>query len=53
MTHSAFQPTPAIRQHLSKGYEISRDGKVDFATPEREHDGRGYKVPNGAMYTSV
>src|SRR5262249_5480794 len=22
-------------------------------TPEREHQGRGYKVPNGAMYTTV
>jgi D-alanyl-D-alanine carboxypeptidase len=53
MTHSAFEPTPAIREHLSKGYEVARDGKIDSVTPQREHDGRGYKVPNGAMYTTV
>ena len=53
MTHSAFEPTPAIREHLSIGYEVARDGKIDSVTPQREHDGRGYKVPNGAMYTTV
>jgi D-alanyl-D-alanine carboxypeptidase len=53
MTHSAFEASPAIRQHLSKGYEVGRDGAIDSSTPEKEHDGRGYKVPNGAMYTTV
>lgn len=53
MAHSAFEPNPAIKPNLSKGYEVSRDGKVDFDTPMREHAGRGYKVPNGAMYTTV
>jgi D-alanyl-D-alanine carboxypeptidase len=53
MTHSAFEPTPSIREHLSMGYEVARDGKIDSVTPQREHDGRGYKVPNGAMYTTV
>src|SRR5262245_47745405 len=53
MTHSAFEPTAAIREHLSKGYEVGRDGAIDSVTPQREHDGRGYKVPNGAMYTTV
>jgi CubicO group peptidase (beta-lactamase class C family) len=53
MTHSAFEANPGVRQHLSKGYEVARDGSVDSVTPQREHDGRGYKVPNGAMYTTV
>ncbi len=53
MTHSVFEPNAAIRQHLSKGYEVSRDGSIDSSTPQSEHDGRGYKVPNGAMYTTV
>jgi len=53
MTTSAFEPSPTIWEHLSKGYEIARDGKVDSVAPQREHDGRGYKVPNGAMYTTV
>lgn len=26
---------------------------IDTDTPAREHDGRGYKVPNGAIYTTV
>jgi CubicO group peptidase (beta-lactamase class C family) len=30
-----------------------RGDRVDVETPEREHQGRGYKVPNGAMYTTV
>ena len=30
------------------------DGKaVDADTPQREQAGRGYKVPNGAIYTTV
>lgn len=53
MTHSDFLATPAIRQHLAAGYNPQPDGKLDSETPEREHDGRGYKVPNGALYTTV
>ena len=26
---------------------------MDWQTPEREHQGRGYKVPNGALYTTI
>ena len=53
MAHSAFEPNDAIRPYLSKGYSVSRDGDVDAETPAREHEGRGYKVPNGALYTTV
>ena len=52
MTHTAFEATPEIRRQLSTGYAV-RDGEVDAGTPAREHAGRGYKVPNGAMYTTV
>lgn len=52
MTHSAFEPNPDVLAHLSRGYQM--DGvKVDAETPQREHAGRGYKVPNGAIYTTV
>ncbi|HVU58132.1 MAG TPA: serine hydrolase domain-containing protein [Puia sp.] len=27
-------------------------GQVDLATPQREHLGRGYKVPNGGIYST-
>lgn len=53
MTLSAFEPNPEMLPNLTKGYEVGRDGKVDAETPAREHQGRGYKVPNGAMYTTV
>src|SRR5215813_10238398 len=52
MTHTAFEPNEKIKPHLAKGYGVE-GSRVDAETPEREHQGRGYKVPNGAMYTTV
>jgi CubicO group peptidase (beta-lactamase class C family) len=52
MVHTDFVPSPAIRAALAKGYEL-RNGKPDGEQPAREHEGRGYKVPNGALYTTV
>jgi CubicO group peptidase (beta-lactamase class C family) len=53
MKNTTFEPTPAIDAKLTKGYEINREGKVSFDAPLREHAGRGYKVPNGALYTTI
>jgi CubicO group peptidase (beta-lactamase class C family) len=55
MTHSALELNPQILRHLSKGYQpMGPGGKVDSETPQRENEkGRGYKVPNGAIYTTV
>ncbi len=53
MAHSALEPNPKMLAHLSKGYQMERGGKVDADPPQREQDGRGYKVPNGAVYTTV
>jgi CubicO group peptidase (beta-lactamase class C family) len=52
MTRTAFTVTSEIAPHLAKGYAV-RQGELDGAGPEREHEGRGYKVPNGALYTTV
>jgi D-alanyl-D-alanine carboxypeptidase len=54
MTHSALEWS-AQMQHLSRGYQpMGPGGQVDSATPQRENEnGRGYKVPNGAIYTTV
>ena len=52
MTSSFFEPNDRIRSRIAKGY-ANEDGKIDTETPEREHQGRGYKVPNGAIYTTV
>jgi CubicO group peptidase (beta-lactamase class C family) len=53
MTSTAFEPNAAIQPALAKGYAIGRDGGVTFDAPQREHAGRGYKVPNGALYTTI
>lgn len=52
MTHSDFEATPAIHEHLAAGYLMEK-GKLDSTVPTQEHAGRGYKVPNGALYTTV
>lgn len=52
MTSSVFEPNDGIRSRISKGY-INEEGKIDTETAERQHQGRGYKVPNGAIYTTV
>ncbi len=55
MTHSALEWNAAMTPHLSKGYQLTGpNGGVDSATAQRENEtGRGYKVPNGAIYTTV
>src|SRR5260370_42086536 len=55
MTHSALERNAQMLPHLSKGYQVmGPNGGVDSETPHREHEtGRGYKVPNGAIYTTV
>lgn len=54
MTHTTLVFSPDMQEHLSKGYDVGSDGKIEFETPQREHQtGRGYKVPNGAIYTTV
>ena len=52
MARTFFEPNDQIRPNLAKGYLIE-GGKVDADTPEREHLGRGWKVPNGALYSTV
>jgi CubicO group peptidase (beta-lactamase class C family) len=54
MEHTDFELNDAIAPNLATGYEIGRDGTVDADVAAREHrTGRGYKVPNGAIYTTV
>lgn len=54
MTSSSLDRNPAMMVHLSKGYQVTGPSTVDAEIAQREHEtGRGYKVPNGAMYTTV
>jgi CubicO group peptidase (beta-lactamase class C family) len=54
MHHTAFDVDPAMARVLATGYEIGDDGAPDETVPARElREGRGYKVPNGALFTTV
>ncbi len=53
MTSSFFILTDEHVSHLAMGYVQRRDGTVDAAFPAKEHAGRGYKVPNGGIYSTV
>lgn len=52
MKHTSFEPKDFTMPLLAKGYVVTGE-KVDGSVPEREHSGRGYKVPSGAVYTTV
>jgi len=40
-------------RRMSKGYSRSQDGTVSAARATADHFGRGYKVPNGGVYSTV
>jgi CubicO group peptidase (beta-lactamase class C family) len=53
MTHSGFILTPDMRAHLARGYAV-KDGVGDSAAADGElQTGRGYKIPNGGLFTTV
>ena len=53
MDSTVFFPTDAVEGRIAAGYSVQDDGSLDAETPAREHAGRGYKVPNGALYSTV
>ena len=54
MTHTAFEADHRMIALLAKGYVVQKSGEVDWSQAEQEREqGRGYKVPNGAVYTTV
>lgn len=52
MTSTAFEPRDTFAGRLARGYVLV-NGKPDGSAAEREHTGRGYRVPNGALYSTV
>jgi CubicO group peptidase (beta-lactamase class C family) len=53
MTTSEFDLEPALQPRLALGYEPV-NGKADATESSKElKTGRGYKVPNGALFTTV
>jgi CubicO group peptidase (beta-lactamase class C family) len=53
MTSSTFVVAPPLAARLAVGYSNDREGNVDASQAAREHAGRGYKVPNGGVYSTV
>ena len=53
MTSSTFVIEPPLKDRLSVGYANRRDGSINAEMPALEHSGRGYKVPNGGVYSTV
>ena len=53
MNDTSFEVTDQQIARVAKGYSVDH-GKVDFARSEADRkNGRGYRVPNGALYTTV
>ena len=53
MASSTFVIDDALRPALARGHANGGDGEVNTEQPAREHAGRGYKVPNGGVYSTV
>ena len=53
MGSTGFTVTAEMAEKLATGYANEPDGSVDAEFPAREHTGRGYKVPNGGIYSTV
>jgi CubicO group peptidase (beta-lactamase class C family) len=54
MTQTSLVLTPEVQSHLAKGYQRTLLGPPSSAESDLENKtGRGYKVPNGAIYTTV
>lgn len=51
MNHSYFKVPVEITPRLAKGMN-GGPGELDLETPNHEHVGRGYKVPNGGIYST-
>jgi CubicO group peptidase (beta-lactamase class C family) len=53
MTSSGFEATGPMRPLLSRGYDVAKDGKVDWLPADAEWNGRGYRVPNGGLISTM
>ena len=53
MTGSTFVVGDELLAALARGHANGGDGEVNTERPAREHVGRGYKVPNGGVYSTV
>lgn len=52
MKDTAFELNEEMRSRLATGFDIE-EGQLDSTTSQRELRGRGYKVPNGGIYSTM
>jgi len=52
MNNSFFIVPDSLFPKLAKGIDGGPIGKLSFERPTRGHKGRGYKVPNGGIYST-
>jgi CubicO group peptidase (beta-lactamase class C family) len=53
MTSTGFRPTPDMLSHLAKGYGVRNGVPTSAASDADLAGGRGYKIPNGGLFTTV
>jgi CubicO group peptidase (beta-lactamase class C family) len=53
MTHTAFEQNADILKSLAKGYMVKGNSADPSEAATDLRNGRGYKVPNGALFTTV
>jgi CubicO group peptidase (beta-lactamase class C family) len=52
MSLTVFDPDERHRPHLARGYTVSA-GRAEWTAADREWSGRGYRVPNGGLLSTV
>lgn len=52
LAETTFTPGPDLQSRFAAGYHAT-DGRLDPGPPRRQHAGRGYKIPNGGLYSSI
>lgn len=52
MCNTFFKVPESKKSQLAVGMQGGPFGELSKETPEEEHSGRGYKVPNGAIYST-
>jgi len=53
MTHTTFEPREAASRQLAKGYVLVKTGAESSTADDELRNGRGYKVPNGGLFSTV
>lgn len=53
MRNTGFKLSPAMRANLARGYTIEPEGESAAMADTELQTGRGYKIPNGGLFTTV